>query len=157
MSRNDGAAVLRIISGGQTGVDRAALDVALKLGVPCGGTCPQGRRAEDGRIPDRYPLEESAATAYAVRTERNVIDADATLVLASGPPRDGTALTMELAKRHGRPCCVVDVDSENACDRVRAWLREHDVETLNVAGPRESGSRGIHARASRLLERVMST
>ena len=157
MSRNDRVEALRVISGGQTGVDRAALDVALKLGLPCGGTCPKGRRADDGRIPDRYPLLESDATAYPARTERNVVDADATLVLTSGTPTGGTALTIDLAKRHDRPCYVIDVDRPDADTLVQAWLRDHHVRTLNVAGPRESGSHGIHARASRLLERLLST
>lgn len=75
---------LRVISGGQTGVDRAALDVALELGLPCGGWCPAGRRAEDGPIPARYPLTETAGADYVERTRRNVVEADATLVLCHG-------------------------------------------------------------------------
>lgn len=155
MSRSNHAP-LRVISGGQTGVDRAALDVALKLGLPCGGTCPKGRRAEDGVIPERYPLTESESSAYPVRTERNVLDSDGTLVLTSGPPTGGTALTIELAQRHGRPCCVVDVDAEDAHTTVLAWLSEHGIRTVNVAGPREGPSH-IHARACRVLERILAT
>src|SRR5438876_4889366 len=88
-----------IVSGGQTGVDRAALDVALELGIPCGGWCPKGRRAEDGRIPLRYPLEETTLNIYPQRTEWNVRDSDGTLVLTTGRPEGGSALTNELARR----------------------------------------------------------
>src|SRR5438309_682688 len=91
--------LLRIISGGQTGVDRAALDAALACGVPCGGCCPQGRRAEDGPIAARYPLTETPSPDYPPRTERNVRDADATLILIKGMPSGGTALTIEVARR----------------------------------------------------------
>src|SRR6266851_4977853 len=96
----------KIISGGQTGVDRAALDVALELGIPCGGWCPKGRRAEDGRIPKRYPLVETPTPAYPVRTEWNVRDSDGTLVLARGQASGGTALTIEFATDYGKPCLV---------------------------------------------------
>ena len=85
--------VERIVSGGQTGVDRAALDVAIELGVPCGGWCPRGRKAEDGPIAARYPLRETNSVSYRVRTERNVRESDGVLILTWGPPREGTALT----------------------------------------------------------------
>ncbi len=89
----------RIVSGGQTGVDRAALDVAIARRLPHGGWCPRGRRAEDGAVPARYALREHASPDYAARTERNVVDSDATLVLAIGSPTNGTALTVRLAAR----------------------------------------------------------
>src|SRR5437870_10377236 len=94
----------KIISGGQTGVDRAALDVALELGLPCGGWCPRGRRAEDGPIPERYPLQEMKSPAYPPRTARNVRDSDGTVILTRGQPDRGTALTIELAERYRKPC-----------------------------------------------------
>jgi Circularly permutated YpsA SLOG family len=103
------AAVRRIVSGGQTGVDRAALDVALELGLECGGWCPRGRRAEDGEIPARYPLRETRSAGYPVRTERNVRDSDATLVLHEGRLGRGTALTAGCARRLGRPLLEVDL------------------------------------------------
>lgn len=150
-----GVALAAIVSGGQTGVDRAALDVAIAHGLPHGGWCPRGRRAEDGRVPDRYRLREHASADYAARTEQNVRDADATLVLAIGLPRDGTALTVRLAARHGRPCLVVDLDDPPPAAEVVAWLRRSRVRTLNVAGPRESTHPGIHDRAAAFLAAIV--
>ena len=94
-----GVAVRSVVSGGQTGVDRAALDVARELGIPCGGWCPRGRRAEDGPIPEAYPVRETPSTAYPERTAWNVRDSDGTLVITRGKPRGGTALTVSLARR----------------------------------------------------------
>ena len=138
----------KIVSGGQTGVDRGALDAAIDLGVPHGGWCPRGRRAEDGRIPARYALVETAATGYAVRTERNVRDSDATLVLCIGTPRQGTALTCDVARRLRKPLCVIDVADPPPLADVRRWIASASVRVLNVAGPRESTQPGIqrHAR-----------
>ena len=146
---------MKVISGGQSGVDRAALDVALELGIPCGGWCPRGRLAEDGRIADRYPLAETPASDYAQRTEWNVRDADATLVLHRGPLRGGTALTVALARRHGRPCLTVDLAAAADLDAIRAWLSEQRVSVLNVAGPRESLAPGIGEQARALLRGVL--
>lgn len=142
----------RVVSGGQTGVDRAALDVALALGIACGGWCPRGRRAEDGAIPDRYPLCETPASAYPQRTEWNVRDSDATLILYRGRLRGGSALTRELARRLGRPCLALDLDAAGAdAVAVRAWLAEQRVRVLNVAGPRASDGADLYARAAELL------
>ena len=104
--------ITKIVSGGQTGVDRAALDVALELGIPCGGWCPRGRRAENERIPDRYPLQETPWDGYPQRTEWNVRDSDGTLVLTHGEPDRGTALTIRLAQQKKKPCLVVDLDGK---------------------------------------------
>ena len=144
----------RIISGGQTGVDRGALDAAIAAGVAHGGWCPRGRRAEDGSIPERYRLTEDED--YAARTERNVLDSDATLILTIGALRGGTALTRRLARRHGRPCLVVDLAAAPAPDAVRAWIDAHDVRTLNVAGPRESAHPGVQERTADFLGRVLT-
>ena len=140
---------LVILSGGQTGADRAALDVALELGLGCGGWCPRGRRAEDGAIPDRYPLRETPTAAYPQRTEWNVRDADATLILHAGRADRGTALTERLARALGKPVRTLDVRTANAAD-LTAWIERERVATLNVAGPRESGSLGIQAAAAGL-------
>jgi len=146
----------RIVSGGQTGVDRAALDVAIARGVPHGGWCPRGRRAEDGAIPARYALREHESPVYSARTERNVVDSDATLVLAIGAPKDGTALTVRLAARHARPCLVVDLAAPAPPSAVATWLASHAIHVLNVAGPRESTHRGIHDLAAAYLEDVLA-
>ena len=147
---------MKIVSGGQTGVDRGALDAAIALGIAHGGWCPRGRSAEDGRIPDRYRLRETDSPEYRVRTEQNVIDSDATLILCRGHPRGGTELTRQLAIRHRRPCLVIDLDERADADKVRRWLADRRVETLNVAGPRESQSPGIGARAAAFLKEVLS-
>ena len=100
---------LKIISGGQTGVDRAALDVAKALAIPCGGWCPRGRKAEDGIIDARYNLQETPSQNYAQRTEWNVRDADATLIIYQQPLEGGTLLTKEYAEKKGKPCFVADL------------------------------------------------
>ncbi len=147
--------VSKLISGGQTGVDRATLDVALELGIPCGGWCPRGRRAEDGVIPDKYPLKPTPAADYAQRTARNVRDADATLIIARGELSGGTALTAELARRYHKPYLVVEPTRPPELDTVRDWLERHHVKTLNCAGPRESGCPGIYHQAARFLRALL--
>ena len=149
----------RIVSGGQTGVDRAALDAALAAGVDCGGWCPAGRRAEDGPIPDRYPLREVADEAYEVRTRRNVRDSDATLIVCDGEPAGGTALTLACCQDEGRPVLLTDAAQEDpaaALHRLEAFLDRHAVRVLNVAGPRASESPSAGRCAGTLLTRLLS-
>ena len=150
--------VVKIVSGGQTGVDRAALDFALERGVPCGGWCPRGRRAEDGPIDARYPLTETPTADYRVRTRWNVRDSDFTLSLSWGTPAGGTRLTLETARRLGKPHAVIDLADEAARDaglrRVAALLK--GVRVLNVAGPRESEHPGAYGRAGALLRRLFA-
>src|SRR5207244_8064617 len=122
------------VSGGQTGVDRAALDVALELGISSGGWCPKGRRAEDGPIPERYPLAETPWAGYPQRTEWNVRDSDGTLVLVDGEPDRGTRLTIELAARKRKPCLVVNLTERPDPAAVRVWADDHRAQVLNVAG-----------------------
>lgn len=148
--------VRKVVSGGQSGVDRAALDAALALGIPCGGWCPRDRYAEDGRIDDRYPIAETPSGDSAQRTEWNVRDSDGTLVLTGGEPSGGTALTIRLAKGMGRPFLVVDLSKAADPGRVRSWIRENRIGVLNVAGPRESGCPGIHGEALAFLRDVLS-
>jgi hypothetical protein len=145
----------KIVSGGQTGVDRAALDVALTLGLPCGGWCPKGRRAEDGPLDARYPLRETPWDGYPQRTEWNVRDSDGTLILTCGEPDRGTALTIELAERYRKPCHVVDLAGEVDVAAVRRWAQTHQVRELNVAGPRASSSPGIYEQAVRFLRELL--
>jgi hypothetical protein len=142
---------LTVVSGGQTGVDRAALDVALELGLGCGGWCPKGRLAEDGRLPQRYPLRETPSAVYAQRTAWNVRDSDATLILTQGELAGGTAQTVEWARRLGRPALILDLTERPDPAIVRGWLRDRQVATLNVAGPRESRHPGIYAQAVAFL------
>jgi hypothetical protein len=149
--------IRQIVSGGQTGVDRAALDVALGLGLPCGGWCPRGRKAEDGSIPGRYPLLETPAAAYRQRTEWNVRDADGTLVLHCGQATGGTALTIRLARRRRQPLLVLDLNLDPSPSLVRDWVRDRRIRVLNVAGPRESKCAGIHRRAARFLRAALTS
>jgi hypothetical protein len=148
---------MKVVSGGQTGVDRAALDAAMARGMAVGGWCPAGRKAEDGTIPGRYPLTETPFADYAGRTDWNVRDSDATLVLLrSRPPQGGSLLTLQCAKERGKPSCVASVDELTAGDEVAEWLRSHGVETLNVAGPRESEEPGVYQLAIVFLRRLFS-
>lgn len=160
----------RIVSGGQTGVDRAALDVALELGLPCGGWCPKGRKAADGPIPDRYPLTEMSSASYPQRTRKNVRNSDGTLVLYLGRPgrerratgslapesavKGGTALTVKLAHGLGKPCLLVDLAAADVAT-VRRWAEAHHVSVLNVAGPRENEARGVYERARQFLRTLL--
>ena len=148
----------RIVAGGQTGVDRGGLDAGLETGVPIGGWCPLGRRAEDGKIPERYPLEETPSHDYRERTEWNVRDSDGTLILARGQRlTGGTALTADLAKRYEKPLHVVDLWTQEGPGPVIAWLEENRIATLNVAGPRESQQPGIHDLAEAFLIGLLQT
>jgi hypothetical protein len=146
----------KIISGGQTGVDRAALDVALELSIPCGGWCPSGRRAEDGPLAARYPLTETPWWGYPQRTEWNVRDSDGTLVLTCGEPDRGTQLTIAVAARLHKPCLVLDLTEAPSPTAVHAWADRNQVRLLNVAGPRESQSPGVFLQAAHFLRRLLS-
>ena len=145
----------RVISGGQTGVDRAALDVALKLGVPCGGWCPLGRRAEDGPLKEIYPLQETLSSNYTQRTQWNVRDSDGTVVLYKSSLSGGSALTVELAKEHNKPCLVIDLCENPSPEILLDWLKRHEIRTLNVAGTRESASPGIYDEACQFLGKCL--
>ena len=148
----------RIISGGQTGVDQAALDVALELGIPCGGWCPRGRWSEAGPIDEHYPLTESPSADPAERTERNVRDADGTLIIARGSVEDligGTALTRKLAAQQGQPTLAVDPTEPGAPEAVTRWIEQHAIRALNIAGPRASVQPGIGDLAAALLREVL--
>ncbi|MHC4415741.1 MAG: putative molybdenum carrier protein [Planctomycetota bacterium] len=150
--------VQKIISGGQTGVDQAALDVAMQMGLPCGGWCPRGRGSEQGPIADRYPLIETPTADPAQRTKWNVRDADGTLIIARGDLTGGTALTLDLAAALDKPCLIVDPASSGATapqQTIKTWLAKHDIRTLNVAGPRASRDPGIYEEARRLLRAVL--
>ncbi|MCX7423230.1 MAG: putative molybdenum carrier protein [Planctomycetia bacterium] len=147
--------LVKIISGGQTGVDRAALDVAIELGINYGGWCPLGRRSEDGVIPETYKLQEAPTANYADRTALNVRDSDATLIIAKRPLRSGTALTQRMADRYQRPSLVVDPHDTTSITKVIEWLKANNVKVLNVAGPRESLRQDVGSVAARFLMQVL--
>lgn len=147
----------KIISGGQTGVDRAALDAAIRLGIPHGGWIPKGRLTEEGPLPETYALTETASAVYAERTEKNVIDADGTLIISRGELCGGSAYTREMAVKHGRPFLHVDLDRESAFKSaltIRDWIAANRITVLNVAGPRASKDPCIYRSALALMEAV---
>jgi len=149
--------IVKIISGGQTGVDRAALDTAIRLGVPHGGWIPKGRLAEDGPLPETYALKETASAVYAERTEKNVLDADGTLIISRGTLCGGTAYTREMAVKHGRPWLHVDLRQTPAFRAalvIREWIASKRIMVLNVAGPRASKDPRIYNDTQALLESV---
>jgi hypothetical protein len=130
--------IKKVISGGQTGADRAGLDAAMAAGIPTGEFCPKGRLAEDGTIPERYPLVELSGRGYAARIEKNVVEADGTLILNIGRLTGGTKLTEGVAKKQGKPSLVVQLDLAPGLAGVIAWIDKHGISVLNIAGPRES-------------------
>lgn len=152
----DIAEVVRVVSGGQTGVDRAALDAAMGLGLAVGGWCPEGRWAEDGTIPTRYPLTETASRDPPVRTEQNVRDSDATLLLHVGALTGGTRLTAQWARSLGRPLLIRNLDDAPCVAEIARWLKVNRVRVLNCAGPREFECPGIAEAAAPLLSEVFA-
>ena len=153
------ARTLTIISGGQTGVDRAALDAALKLHVPIDGWCPRGRIAEDGVLPERYQLRETPSSRYPERTEWNVRDSDGTLLLPYGRLLGGTGLTARLAARYQKPTLRIDLadpaDRRNAASKILTWMTEAGITRLNVAGPRASSAPEVYEITLRILLRLI--
>lgn len=142
---------LTIVNGGQSGVDRAALDSAAKLMLPSRGWCPNGRWAEDGTIDAKYPMQECGSPTPAVRTELNAIDSDGTLVLTKGNPQDGTPLTVERAQGHGKPTMVMTLGETPDVAAFWKWINDHDIRVLNVGGPRESFEPGVVYAGSRAI------
>jgi hypothetical protein len=149
---------LRIVSGGQTGVDRAALEWALANGISHGGWCPQGRKAEDGTIPEEFELLETNSENYAIRTRRNIQDAAGTVIfsrhlLLTG----GTKLTADIASELSKPLLrlIPSIGIEAAAARLRAYVQEHDVRVLNVAGPRASEETGMETFVKAVLSQAL--
>lgn len=151
----------RVVSGAQTGVDRAALDVALELGIECGGWVPKGRLDEEGRIPAGYPgLEETATAEWNERTEANVRDSNGTLILSRGRLTGGSRYTADVAGRLGRPCLHLDLaelSEAEAVRRARAWIDTERVGVLNVAGPRASKDPGLYDVAATVLRGLLGS
>ena len=148
--------IQKIVSGGQAGVDRAALDAAMARGLPVGGWCPKGRRAEDGVIDPIYPLIETPDEPYAQRTAWNVRDSDGTLVLLFDQPSPGTKLTIETANTLGKAHLLVDLTAHSEAMDALRWLEEKGIQVLNVAGPRESEAPGIYEAARTFLDDLFS-
>jgi hypothetical protein len=146
----------RIVSGGQTGVDRAALDVAIALGIEHGGWCPAGRLSEDGSVPSRYQLEETPSPDYPARTEQNVIDSDATLILYRQRLKGGTQLTRKICDRTFQPYLLIRLDRDSH-QTVRKWLSDQRPRSLNVAGPRESTCQGVYQQSFEFLMTALTT
>jgi hypothetical protein len=147
--------IQKIISGGQTGVDRAALDAAIKLTIPHGGWIPQGRLTEDGPLPPKYQLKETRSTSYADRTEKNVLDADATLIISRGPLTGGSEYTREMAVKHKRLWLHIDlkkIPAFQAAIAINDWISKKGIAILNVAGPRASKDPKIYEDTLNILE-----
>lgn len=145
----------KIISGGQTGADRAALDVAIALNIPYGGWCPKGRKAEDGVIPRIYRLQETSTNFYNVRTALNVRDSDGTLVFVVDRPIGGTLLTIVKVKSYRKPLFIFDLSSPPPTEKFVEWVKENHIHILNVAGSRASQSPDIYKRVYTALNKLL--
>jgi len=147
--------IQKIISGGQTGVDRAALDAAIKLTIPHGGWIPQGRLTENGPLPPEYQLQETRSTSYADRTEKNVLDGDATLIISRGPLTGGSEYTRDMAIKHNRLWLHIDlkkIPAFQAAIAINDWISKKGIEIVNVAGPRASKDPKIYKDTLNILE-----
>ncbi|MFO7715952.1 putative molybdenum carrier protein [Desulfosarcina sp.] len=149
----------KIISGGQTGVDRAALDVAMQRGIAHGGWLPKGRLAEDGSLPAHYRLQEMPTDEYAARTEKNVTDSDGTLLISRGSPTGGTDYTRKMALKHGKHLLHIDLTllqrSSDAGSLIASWIEMNRIETLNVAGPRASHDPAIYMETLNIMTHAL--
>jgi hypothetical protein len=153
-------ALTKLVSGGQTGVDRGALDAALEAGFPCGGWAPEGRAAEDGPVHERYPLRELPGAGYEERTLQNVLDSDATAILYSGKLEGGTRQTMVHCVEHGKPFELIDATHtppRDAAIRLAAFIERNRVSILNIAGPRGSKWTGGYQFAHSTLRHLLSS
>jgi len=145
---------MNLISGGQTGVDRAALDFCLENNIPCGGWCPKGRLAEDGIIPDKYPLQETDNEVYSQRTNLNVENSDGTIIIYKAEMDEGTQLTLEIAEAKKKLFFLIDLSLTIDPSIVKNWIILNDIKTLNIAGPRESNSPGIYESSKAFLSQM---
>ena len=158
LEKPESGRLIRIISGGQTGADRAALDIALKLNIAHGGWIPRGRLAEDGPLDAKYKLKEMPTDSYSARTEKNVLDSDGTVILTHGKPSGGTDYTREMALRHGKQMLCIDLNltsPSDAASSITSWIQSQKIKDLNVAGPRASEDPGIYGDVFRIIEAVV--
>jgi hypothetical protein len=152
-------AVKKIISGGQTGVDRAGLDAAIELNIDHGGYVPKGRKAEDGQVPLKYQMEELTRGGYPTRTKKNIEAADGTLIFCKGKPVTGTKLTIDHAEQIKKPYLVLDlsaVSMPTAIRMIRGWIANEGIEVMNVAGPRLSTAPKLATMAKKILIEALS-
>ena len=151
--------IKKIISGGQTGADRAALDVAIRMGIPHGGWIPKGRKTEDGALPDKYQLQEMSTASYSKRTEQNVLDSEGTLIVSHGKLNGGSALTRKIAGQQKCSCIHIDMDRlsiADAVDTIKEWIAHNAIQILNVAGPRASKDTDIYNTTTEILETMLT-
>jgi len=149
----------KVITGAQTGVDRAALNAAIGAGLPVDGYCTKGGSAVDGLIPENYPFQELETTQYDLRVENNVVVSDGTLILNKGPLTLGTKLSYDFSVKHFVPCLIVQLDAEEVISVSSAirWIHGQEITTLNVAGPRESKlPEGIYKEAYSYLYKLFT-
>jgi len=145
----------KIISGGQTGADQAALDAAIKLSISHGGWIPKGRPTENGKLPDKYKLKEMPTKSYPKRTEQNVIDSDGTLIITHDKLTGGSKLTQKVAKKHDRPCIHINLNETllfMASSEINSWIIQNGIEVLNVVGSRASKDPEIYKDAFYIVE-----
>jgi hypothetical protein len=154
-----------IVSGGQTGADRAALDFAIEFNIPHAGWCPYGRKAEDGVIPLKYNLKEASAPTltessdpdaiYKKRTELNAMDSDGTLIIVSAEPIGGTLYTIEMAEKHKKPYLIFNLQTNPKINDIANWIIKNNIHKLNIAGPRESQTSGIYNSVYNVLKQII--
>jgi len=145
---------MRIISGGQTGVDRAALDAALESGIEAGGWCPEGRKAEDGAIPKKYPVQVLKNAGYLQRTQKNAVNSDGTVIIYFGYPTGGTEQTIFFCIKEKKPYVLIDADEftiESASAKIFSFIEKYSISTLNVAGPRASSEPRAYDFAKKVI------
>lgn len=159
MMATDGKILAKVISGGQIGADRAALDWAINHGIDHGGWCPKGRKADNEVIPEKYQLQETKSANYDQRTRQNVLNSDGTLILNTGELDGGSLKTKEVAEKNNKPCLVVQLDKNigrNLGLCTAEWIRANKIGILNIAGPLESKCRGIGCNARMFLENLVN-
>ena len=151
--------ITKIISGGQTGAGRAALDFATENDITHGGWIPKGRKTEDGNLPEKYRLQEMLTGSYPKRTKKNILNSDGSIIFSRGKLTSGPALTQKLAKHHNKPWVHLDLNQMNewiAADIIKGWIKRHEIQILNVAGTRASKDPGIYDIVVSILKRVFN-
>ena len=160
MEEDKAVKLRKIVSGGQTGADQGALSACVQAGFPYGGWIPKGRRTEKGKVPARYRMRQHWSRHYPPRTEKNVVDSDGTVIFTYGKPDGGSLLTIDFAKKHGKPCLAVDATrpQDEIVARVVRWFQRRlpNGAVLNVAGSRRSKAPGIHFIVKRAMLDVLA-